>query len=804
MADKGPDVSPPSLPSASNPTVVHITATETVPIAISVPSGPANKTSSTPTSPTSASASASGGNVSGGERQHTFYKPRATSTASARRSRAESLTNSLSGANANYPPSLTSRSRPHSLSRSRPPSTSYLPSQTTPTASSSLTHTGGILPPASFFYPKQPPVPTNAGINSPTDTRPPPLNANNVYAPPRMSGYNGGGYRAGGRPSSGISTGSSTTGGGGQIHTSTGIPLVSSTSSHAREHGLIMLPLSHIHSRNSDGSLSGPDLSSYSDSSQGRRRISAHGMTRVKPSREALLPIGEKDTLSAPTSGKASPHGGVRGSLEKIFRRTTSSEREREGPTPILKDKDISRSPIHDHARAASSLSARLQRHSSLAESKGGPKDNIKATELEPISDPKQSQDHVKTQPVMEILHEAPPAPVVAETVQEEEAIPHDAFEGVALDGQRFTYGPRKNWQEHPSQNTFFLGGRLLTGGDSPLAFLFSISVVLAIGGVWFGTTAVWWWKYESPAVALVGAYMCLLTISSMMATALRDPGILPRDLDIDPPYPSTPPIEGGPKVPLPRDLRVRSGAVRVKYCTTCKIYRPPRSSHCKLCDNCVEGCDHHCPWVNNCVGRRNYTAFFTFLFFANLTLLLVIVTSALHIWLLIRRHMVSTFPAALKEGRGSVAAFVMSVLVLGPVFALFAYHVRLMLLNITTIEQVRNQAHRSLIPGPLPANPFTLNRWYRNLGHLMCRPVTLSYIEATELIKHDHRLPNPGHNQPGMGDNGFENDGFDHHQYGDHDASMWKGEREIQMRELHINATDSTGMVNRSTWDHE
>ncbi|KAG9056748.1 Eukaryotic peptide chain release factor GTP-binding subunit [Serendipita sp. 407] len=725
MADKGPDVSPPSLPSASNPTVVHITATETVPIAISVPSGPANKTSSTPTSPTSASASASGGNVSGGERQHTFYKPRATSTASARRSRAESLTNSLSGANANYPPSLTSRSRPHSLSRSRPPSTSYLPSQTTPTASSSLTHTGGILPPASFFYPKQPPVPTNAGINSPTDTRPPPLNANNVYAPPRVSGYNGGGYRAGGRPSSGISTGSSTTGGGGQIHTT-------------------------------------------------------------------------------PTSGKASPHGGVRGSLEKIFRRTTSSEREREGPTPILKDKDISRSPIHDHARAASSLSARLQRHSSLAESKGGPKDNIKATELEPISDPKQSQDHVKTQPVMEILHEAPPAPVVAETVQEEEAIPHDAFEGVALDGQRFTYGPRKNWQEHPSQNTFFLGGRLLTGGDSPLAFLFSISVVLAIGGVWFGTTAVWWWKHESPAVALVGAYMCLLTISSMMATALRDPGILPRDLDIDPPYPSTPPIEGGPKVPLPRDLRVRSGAVRVKYCTTCKIYRPPRSSHCKLCDNCVEGCDHHCPWVNNCVGRRNYTAFFTFLFFANLTLLLVIVTSALHIWLLIRRHMVSTFPAALKEGRGSVAAFVMSVLVLGPVFALFAYHVRLMLLNITTIEQVRNQAHRSLIPGPLPANPFTLNRWYRNLGHLMCRPVTLSYIEATELIKHDHRLPNPGHNQPGMGDNGFENDGFDHHQYGDHDASMWKGEREIQMRELHINATDSTGMVNRSTWDHE
>ena len=79
--------------------------------------------------------------------------------------------------------------------------------------------------------------------------------------------------------------------------------------------------------------------------------------------------------------------------------------------------------------------------------------------------------------------------------------------------------GVKRNWQEHPSRNVFFLNGRLLTGGDSPAPFIGSLCVVFGIAGSWLGTTCVWWWHNLSPTVAVIGAYMTLLVIINMLAT---------------------------------------------------------------------------------------------------------------------------------------------------------------------------------------------------------------------------------------------------------------------------------------------
>ncbi|KAI4971767.1 hypothetical protein ZWY2020_002681 [Hordeum vulgare] len=53
-----------------------------------------------------------------------------------------------------------------------------------------------------------------------------------------------------------------------------------------------------------------------------------------------------------------------------------------------------------------------------------------------------------------------------------------------------------------------------------------------------------------------------------------------------------------------------------ISFCPICDCEVKLRSKHCKTCDRCVDGFDHHCRWLNNCIGRRNYAAFILLMLF--------------------------------------------------------------------------------------------------------------------------------------------------------------------------------------------
>ncbi|KAK3865962.1 hypothetical protein Pcinc_028465 [Petrolisthes cinctipes] len=55
----------------------------------------------------------------------------------------------------------------------------------------------------------------------------------------------------------------------------------------------------------------------------------------------------------------------------------------------------------------------------------------------------------------------------------------------------------------------------------------------------------------------------------------------------------------------------------QLRYCPTCKIYKPERSHHCSLCDRCIHQRDHHCFFLGTCVGGYNLCYFILFCFYA-------------------------------------------------------------------------------------------------------------------------------------------------------------------------------------------
>ncbi|XP_051515216.1 palmitoyltransferase ZDHHC8B-like [Myxocyprinus asiaticus] len=236
-----------------------------------------------------------------------------------------------------------------------------------------------------------------------------------------------------------------------------------------------------------------------------------------------------------------------------------------------------------------------------------------------------------------------------------------------------------------------------------------STAATLLVGSttLFFVFTCPWLTKAISPVVPLYNGIVFLFVLANFSMATFMDPGVFPRadeDEDKDDDF----------RAPLYKNVEIKGIQVRMKWCATCHFYRPPRCSHCSVCDNCVEEFDHHCPWVNNCIGRRNYRYFFLFLLSLSAHMLGVFSFGLLFVLHHLER---------LSALHTTVTLVVMCVagLFFIPVMGLTGFHMVLVARGRTTNEQVTGKFRGGV-------NPFTRG-CCGNVKYILCSPLASRYI---------------------------------------------------------------------------
>lgn len=308
-----------------------------------------------------------------------------------------------------------------------------------------------------------------------------------------------------------------------------------------------------------------------------------------------------------------------------------------------------------------------------------------------------------------------------------------------------------RRYEDWRGNNYFFWDGRIMLGSDAKLLIMSNAMLLIpSICFFWYVlpefaalltlnekeseahfNKAAPPYSYNdtmSPHASGAILFMCALfayTLVNLELTAITDPGILPRThRHLKPLIP-----EEAQRALDAASARGQTIPVEQawKFCETCNIYRPPRSKHCRACNNCVLAFDHHCPWTGGCVGKRNYAYFLRFLVGVTIYVLFTFLLSACVMVMQIRFHHSGDdnedVVAGLLDTPTTCFTAAVTFVSVWSLFSLSFYHFYLLTVGETTNENIRMTFEQ----------PGVVNPWDRgllgNLGGVCCEQATPSQL---------------------------------------------------------------------------
>uniref|UniRef100_A0A5S6Q7K5 Palmitoyltransferase n=1 Tax=Trichuris muris TaxID=70415 RepID=A0A5S6Q7K5_TRIMR len=296
----------------------------------------------------------------------------------------------------------------------------------------------------------------------------------------------------------------------------------------------------------------------------------------------------------------------------------------------------------------------------------------------------------------------------------------------------------KRQWQQLQGRNRLCCNGRIIMAKQIGI-FLLAVFLILVTLFLFFYFDGPFLYANLSPAVPATALVLSLLVIGSLLRTSFSDPGIVPRATPAEAMATEREVFErtdgegvAHTRSPRVKEVLINGQVVKLKYCYTCKIYRPPRTSHCSVCDNCIERFDHHCPWVGNCIGKRNYRYFYVFLLSLSFLCVFIFACVVVHAVLVTKEK---NFVQFIQECPGSLIVALICFFSVWSVLGLTGFHSYLITANQTTNEDIKGQFEGKKEGADGYRNPYSAGNFFRDCATALCGPQYPSLIDRRGLI---------------------------------------------------------------------